>query len=159
MKILKKIGLVLLVAFVIAQFFRPDKNSGDPDSVNAFLAETKPPTEVKAVLKTACFDCHSDNTTYPWYNNITPVNFWLAEHINDGKKHFDVSKWNDYSLKKKDHKIEELIEFVERGEMPLNSYTWTHAEARLSEAQVEAMINWAKSVRSSYALQMAAPIK
>jgi hypothetical protein len=151
MKILKKIGLLLLVVFVISQFFGPEKNDGDIASVDAFFADTNPPEDVKAILTSSCVDCHSDSTRYPWYNNITPVNYWLADHIEHGTKHFNVSKWAGYSDKKKDHKLEELIEMVEAKEMPLPSYTWTHGEAKLSQEQIDAVISWAKSVRLKYA--------
>ena len=153
MKILKKILLLLLVVFVIAQFFAPDKNDGDIATVDAFLIDTKPSPEVSAVLKESCFDCHSSHTRYPWYNNITPVNYWLADHIDHGKGHLDFSKWDGYSVNKKDHKLDELIEMVEEKEMPLNSYTWTHSEANLTDAQITAMIDWAKQVRLVYSLQ------
>ncbi|WP_179008326.1 heme-binding domain-containing protein [Winogradskyella forsetii] len=151
MKILKKIGLLLLVVFIIAQFFGPEKNDGDVTSVEAFYADTNPPEDVKLVLKNTCNDCHSDHTRYPWYDKITPVNYWLAEHVEDGKKHFNISKWNDYSDKKKDHKLDELIEMVEEKEMPLPSYTWTHGDADLSQEQIDAVVSWAKTVRLKYA--------
>ncbi len=152
MKIIKKIGLILLIVFVIAQFFRPEKNAGDLTAVNAFLAETKPPEAVKVILKETCFDCHSNHTRYPWYSNITPVNYWLADHIKDGTKHLDFSKWEGYSVKRKDHKLDEVIEMVEEKEMPLPSYTWTHGEAELSQEQIDQVITWAKQMRMKYAL-------
>ncbi|MEZ4796308.1 MAG: heme-binding domain-containing protein [Flavobacteriaceae bacterium] len=157
MKILKKILLLLLIAFVIAQFFGPEKNEGDLASIEPFLAETNPPEDVKLILKSACFDCHSDHTRYPWYNNITPVNYWLADHVKDGKKHFNVSEsdWSNASLKKKDHKFEELIEMIEKKEMPLDSYTWTHADAKLTDDQIANVVAWAKQVRAMYAEQKA----
>ena len=152
MKIIKKILIALFVLFVIAQFFGPEKNEGDIASVNAFLAETNPPENVKVILKEACYDCHSSSSRYPWYNNITPVNFWLANHIEEGKEELDFSKWENYSLKRKDHKMEEVIEMVEEKEMPLESYTWIHSEAKLTDAQIEAVIAWANQVRLGYAL-------
>lgn len=153
MKTIKKVFLVLLIGFVIAQFFGPDKNEGDLASIDAFMAETNPPENVKIILKETCFDCHSDVTRYPWYNNITPLNYWLANHIKDGKKHFNLSNWEGNSVKRKDHKFEELIEMVEAGEMPLNSYTWTHSEAKLNDAQIKSVIDWAKLVRLKYGLE------
>ena len=156
MKVLKKIGVVLLIALVVAQFFGPEKNDGNLDTVNAFIAETNPPAEVTQILKTTCFDCHSAKTNYPWYNNITPVNYWLDEHVRDGKKHLDFSKWSEYSLKRKEHKMDELYEEVEKKEMPLNSYTWTHADANLTEAQIDAVLDWAKKVQADYKQQMTA---
>ena len=152
MKIIKKIFIFLLIVFVITQFFRPEKNEGDLASIDAFLADTNPPEDVKLILKETCYDCHSDVTRYPWYNNITPVNYWLAGHVKDGKKHFNVSNWDGNSVKRKDHKFEELIEMVEDKEMPLSSYTLTHSEAKLTDAQIKSVVDWAKLVRVKYAL-------
>lgn len=152
MKLLKKILFAILILLVIAQFFRPEKNDGNLESVNAFLAETNPPESVKAILQESCFDCHTNSSRYPWYNAITPVNYWLADHIKDGKKHLDFSNWKGNSVKRKDHKFEEIIEMVEEREMPLPSYTYTHSEAKLSDAQIQAVIEWANQVRQGYAL-------
>lgn len=151
--ILKKVAIALLIIFVIAQFFGPEKNLGDVASLEPFLTETNPPKDVKMILKTACFDCHSDVTKYPWYNNITPVNFWLDDHIRHGKGDFNVSKWDEYSNKKKDHKLEELAEEVEEGHMPLPSYTWVHKDAILSQEQIEAVEEWVKKARTTYQVQ------
>jgi hypothetical protein len=158
MKILKKILLVLLIAFVIAQFFGPEKNDGDITSVEPFLMETNPPDDVRLILKSTCFDCHSDHSRYPWYNNITPVNYWMAEHVANGKKHFNMSEsdWAKASVKKKDHKFDELVEMIENKEMPLPSYTWTHSEARLTDEQRASIVAWGKKVRAMYAEQKAA---
>ena len=153
MKILKKIFIALLVVFVIAQFFGPEKNEGDLTSMDAFYAETNPSPEVKKILEVSCVDCHSNVTKYPWYNNITPVNYWLASHVNEGKEHFNISKWEGSPTRRKDHKFEELIEMVEAKEMPLNSYTWTHTEAKLTDNQIKALVDWAKRVRIKYSLE------
>lgn len=155
MKWIKRFFLLALVVLVVMQFVRPDKNESDTDyvSVEAFLRETKPVPEVAAILKETCFDCHSDQTQYPWYAEVAPVSYWLADHIKDGKKHLNFSKWSEYSVKRKDHKLEEVIEMVEAREMPLDSYTWTHEEARLTDAQVKALITWAKAARVNYDLQ------
>jgi mono/diheme cytochrome c family protein len=156
MKILKKIGYFLLFALIIAKFFGPEKNDVDITTVAAFIAETNPPENVKKILETTCFNCHSSKSAYPWYNNITPVNYWLADHIKDGKKHLNFSKWSAYSLKKKEHKMDELYEEVEKGEMPLKSYTWTHSEANLTDDQVKQVVDWAKGVQANYAAQLKA---
>lgn len=153
MRIIKKILLFLLVVFIIAQFFGPEKNEGDMASIDAFIADANPPDDVHEILKTTCYDCHSDVTRYPWYNNITPVNYWLADHIKHGKGHFNVSEWANYSTKKKDHKLDELIEMVEDKTMPLDSYTWTHGDAKLSDEQIKAVVDWANTVRFKYSLE------
>ncbi|WP_460219557.1 heme-binding domain-containing protein [Psychroserpens sp. MEBiC05023] len=150
MKILKKILVALLIVFIIMQFFRPDKNQGDMASIDAFIADTQPPADVHDILKNTCFDCHSDVTRYPWYNSITPVNYWLADHIEHGKGHFNVSAWDTYDKKKRKHKFDELVEEVTEKKMPLPSYTYTHADAKLSDAQIKAIKDWADRVRFRY---------
>ena len=122
-------------------------------SVQPFLDETNPPETVKSILNESCYDCHSDVTRYPWYNKITPVNYWLAEHVNDGKKHFNFSNWVGNSTKRKDNKMEELIEMVEEKEMPLESYILVHQEAKLSGDQIKAIVDWAKQVRMIYSFE------
>ena len=154
MKILKKIVLLILIILLISQFFGPDKNEGNLQSLDYFISETNPPENVYKILKESCFDCHSNVTNYPWYNNITPVNFWLNEHIKDGKKHLNFSKWDSYSLKKKEHKMDELHEEVAKKKMPLDSYTWTHSEANLTQAQIDEIVIWGKSVQANYKQQI-----
>lgn len=152
MKNSKKVLGVLLVVFIAVQFIDPEENVGSTASFESFLKDTNPNEEVTAILKTTCFDCHSNVTNYPWYNEITPLNFWLSDHIKDGKKHFNISAWDGYSVKKKDHKFEELIEMVESKEMPLKSYTYIHSEAKLTDSQIAAVIDWGKKVRLKYSL-------
>lgn len=146
MKIIKLFLIVALIALVVIQFIRPEKNEGSYESVVAFETETQASENVKAILKANCYDCHSNKTVYPWYAEIAPVSFWLDEHIEHGKGHFDASDWSNYSLKKKDHKLEELIEFVEEGEMPLDSYTWLHGD--ITPEETEALITWAQNARA-----------
>lgn len=154
MKIIKKILIALLVIFVIMQFFGPDKNEGSLEDMIAFVNDTNPPSNVKAILENTCYDCHSSYTRYPWYNNITPVNYWMADHMKEGSKHLNFSKWESYSVKRKDHKLDELIEMVENKEMPFSSYTWTHSDAKLTDVQVESVILWAKLMRGKYSLEI-----
>ena len=156
MKNVKVIATVMVFVFIIAQLFRPEKNSGDIKSIDFFLNSTDTPENVRVILKNTCFDCHSDHTVYPWYNNITPINYWISKHIDDGKKHFNISQsqWSTASLKKKDHKFDELIEMIDTKEMPLKSYTWIHKEANLTDLQRQKIKAWAQKVRESYAAMM-----
>ncbi len=141
-----------LAALVIMQFIRPDKNQGGYESIAAFEADTKPTKEIKEILQTNCYDCHSAETKYPWYAEIAPVSYWLADHIKHGKGHFNVSEWDSYSLKKKDHKLDELIEMVEKEEMPLDSYTWLHGD--LTDEQSQLLVRWAQLVRLQYSEEL-----
>ena len=154
MKILKKVGLFLALILLIAQFFGPEKNEGELASLVPFITETNPPKEVQNILKNACFDCHSNVTKYPWYNTITPVNYWLNGHVKNGKKHLNFSEWNNYSLKKKEHKMDELHEEVAKKKMPLKSYTYTHSDANLTPKQIDAIVNWGKKAQANYQLQL-----
>ncbi len=148
MKVIKKIAIALLVILIGLQFYRPTKNESAYSSIVQFEKETSPPDNVKAILKNNCYDCHSNTTTYPWYSEVAPISLWINDHIEEGKEHFNVSNWGTYSLKKKDHKLEELIEEVEEGKMPEDAYTWIHGT--LEDGDKQALIEWAKKARKSY---------
>jgi len=134
------------------QFIRPEKNTASTDHASFFEQETNPPDEVLLVLKNTCYDCHSDNTVYPWYNNIAPVSYWLADHVDHGKGHLNFSAWESYETDKKDHKLEEVIEEVKKENMPLKEYKWTHEDARLTDDQISEISSWAAKTRALYQL-------
>ncbi|MDC7999066.1 heme-binding domain-containing protein [Gilvibacter sediminis] len=148
MKILKKVLTLALVAFVVMQFFRVEKNEAQGDYLEAFVAETNPPTEVMETLKTACLDCHSNNTRYPWYAEIAPISFWLDDHIRHGKGELNFSEWGSYAKGRKDHKMQEIIEQVENRWMPMTSYTKVHKDAILTEEQITSIVSWAGQYRA-----------
>lgn len=143
---IKKILLVLLVLFVVIQFFRPDKNESN-DQTYAVSTAYKVPDEVGEILQVACNDCHSNKTEYPWYANFQPTAWWLDEHVQDGKRHLNFSNFTQLPLAVQNHKFEEVAEVLEEKEMPLESYTYLglHAEANLTEQQRTVLIDWAKS--------------
>ena len=134
------------------QFIRPDKNESGYEAFVAFEEETRPSAEIVGILKTNCYDCHSDHTNYPWYAEVAPFSYWLQGHIKHGKGKFNVSAWDTYSVKKKDHKLEELIEMLEKGEMPLDSYTWIHGD--LEKEDQKLLIQWATLARLQYKNQL-----
>lgn len=144
---IKKILLVLLIAFIGIQFIRIDKSTPEVNAADDFIAMTKPSEEVEQILRSACYDCHSYETEYPAYAEIAPVSWWLGEHIEDGRKHLNFSIWGTYEVKKADHKLEECIEEVEEGKMPLDSYTITHGDAKLTEEQIETLNDFFKKER------------
>jgi hypothetical protein len=142
---LKKILLGLLVVFVGLQFYRPAKNVSAAPSPHDVLVKHPAPAEVSAVLKRACYDCHSNNTRYPWYAEVQPVRWWLDSHITDGKRHLNFSEFGTYTKKRAVDKFEETIDQVEQKLMPLPSYTWGHPEARLTPAEIKALVTWAEA--------------
>ena len=147
---IKRFLILALLTLIIIQFFPVEKNEGSYESLKTFLSETKPSAEVEGILKASCYDCHSNQTQYPWYSNLAPASFFLADHIEEGKSHLNFSDWGNYTAKRKDHKLEEVMEQVERDEMPLSSYTLIHQDAKLSDSQTEALINWVKAARLNY---------
>ncbi|HMQ48440.1 MAG TPA: heme-binding domain-containing protein [Saprospiraceae bacterium] len=145
--LVKKIGLGLLAVLVIIQFIRIDKTNPAVEPGKDFLAAAGVPAETGQLIKAACYDCHSHHTIYPWYTNVAPVSWWIKKHINEGRKHLNFSTWADYDAKKKDHKLEECVEEVKEGHMPIASYTWMHPEAKLSQQQKEQLVAWFDAYR------------
>ena len=144
-KVVKVSLLILLLVFLVMQFVRPVKNNGGYESVIFFENETRPSSDVGLLLKENCYDCHSDQTQYPWYAEIAPISFFLNDHIKEGKKELNFSNWKEYSPKRKDHKLEELIEKIEEQEMPLESYTLMHGN--MNEEDRNLVIQWATLAR------------
>jgi len=145
----KYIIIPLVFLAVTIQFFHPDKNEGELN-LAPFLADTNASVEVGTIIKNACADCHSNHTNYPWYSNIAPISFKMAAHVIEGKEELNFSEWQSYSLKRKEHKLKEIIEELKEKEMPLKSYLLMHPEARLSKEQIDLLINWATTKRKAY---------
>ena len=149
MKILKVIGWVMLIALIAIQFIPSDLNEEKVDPKTSFATVYNVPENVNTILQTSCYDCHSNNTEYPWYNKIQPVAMYLSIMLKTAKKHFNFSEFASYSTKKQKKKLNEVAEEVEGGEMPLNSYTWIHWNAKLSEADKKLVIDWANKLNST----------
>lgn len=141
----KKILIALLVILIIIQFFRIDKNTPEINIMDDFITITQPSDSVKLILNNACYDCHSYNTNYPWYSNVAPFSWLIGNHIEDGRRHLNFAIWGSYENKKQEHKLEECIEEIQKGEMPIKSYTWIHPESNLSEKEQKLLIDFFKS--------------
>src|SRR6185369_2288181 len=126
MKIFKRIVLALAVIFVLMQLYRPSRDNPPVDQSKTMEKSMQIPANVQAILSRACSDCHSSKTTYPWYSNVAPVSWFLASHIEDGRREMNMSEWATYSAKKKRRKLQEICEQVNKKEMPLPSYLWMH---------------------------------
>lgn len=143
---IKKILLVLLAALIVIQFIHPKKNKSEGPQPNYIGNKYNIPDDVKTILAKACNDCHSNNTRYPWYAKLQPVHWWLEKHIKDGKKHVNYDEYTNRPLRYQYHKMEETIEMVKEGEMPLNSYTWIHKDAKLTTEERAKITGWAQQV-------------
>lgn len=142
----KGAGLIVLLIIII-QFFDTDKNIAAAPSENAIEKHYQVPSHVRGLLKTSCYDCHSNNTAYPWYSRIQPIKWWLADHVNSGKRHLNFDEFNTYSNEKKLEKLDEITETVTKGEMPLTSYTAIHHNAKLSSADKSEIEKWAAEIK------------
>ncbi len=143
---IKKILLGLLVILIVIQFFRSKKNLSSEISQNDITLHFNLPENVETILKKSCYDCHSNNTVYPWYNNVEPVGWWLSNHVNDGKRELNFSEFASYPAKKQYRKLRTTIEQIKKDEMPLNSYLWIHKDAILTNDQKTILSNWADSL-------------
>ena len=152
-KFFKIFFMVLLVAFITIQFFRPAKNSSNAISTNDITTKYPLPAAIQTILKTSCYDCHSNNTIYPWYNNIQPVAWWLADHIKDAKEELNFSEFATYRIGRQYRKLEEINKEVKEEEMPLESYTYLHGNAKLNQQQRLTIANWATALRDSMKAQ------
>ncbi len=148
MKLFKTILIVLLVILIIIQFFHPKKNIATIKSPTDIASLYQVPQNVGTILNKACYDCHSNNTRYPWYANIQPIAWWLDDHIQEGKHELNFNGFAAYPLRKQYHKLEEVSEELEEGHMPLSSYTFIHSDARLTNQEKSTLNSWVNSIRN-----------
>ncbi|WP_196892423.1 heme-binding domain-containing protein [Aureivirga marina] len=141
---MKKILLFIVAVLVIIQFFRPDKNTSNEVSINKI---TDVPPHIEQILKTSCYDCHSNNTVYPWYSNIAPVSWIIANHVNDGKKHVNFDEWKTYNDNQRKHNIHDLEEVIMENSMPMSSYTILHKNAVLSDKDKKDLLEWINTLK------------
>lgn len=140
----KKLLFGIMFVILLLQAIQPSKNIGSSNAPTD-IAKTLPiPGSIFALLKTSCYDCHSNHTNYPWYNHITPINWWVADHINEGKKELNFTIFGNYKRHHQLQMLEAIGETVQMGAMPLKSYLSVHKEARLSEAEKKAIYDWAR---------------
>lgn len=150
-RILKVLALFLLALLIIIQFVHPAKNvtSGDALFANDISKVYPVPDDIQLILRSSCYDCHSNNTKYPWYSKIQPVAWWLNDHIVEGKKELNFTEFASYNIRRKFKKIEEILEEVEEDKMPLYSYTLLHKNAILDKDQKSKLMNWATAIRDT----------
>lgn len=144
----KKILILLVVLFAIIQFFKPARNISAGKSTADISNHYSVPDHVNIILDKACNDCHSNNTVYPWYANVQPVAWWLDNHVQEGKQELNFSEFGNYSLARQYHKLEEVKEMIDEGEMPLGSYTIIHRDAKLTNEEKHALLSWAEGIRN-----------
>jgi hypothetical protein len=142
MSLRKKIIFLLLLALVAIQFIRPARNKSGQVLPTDFAKVYPVPQHLQTVFQNACYDCHSNNTVYPWYMDIQPVAWMMAKHIRNGKQKLNFSDFGSYKGRMQSSKLKEIANQVKDDEMPLSSYKWMHKEARLSDEDKKSIIDW-----------------
>ena len=139
----KKAGLVLLLIFGLIQFIPGPERNISSATANKGIEQLYPmPDSIMQILKVACYDCHSNNTNYPWYSNIQPVAWFLNRHIVEGKAELNFDEFGNYSSRRQQSKLKSIRSQIEKREMPLKSYKLLHKKASLTELERSTIINW-----------------
>ena len=149
MKIVKITALILLACFVGIQFVPTKRNQSDMVSKTDFLLVKNTEKNISTILQESCYDCHSNNTDYPWYNKIQPIAWFLENHIVDGKEELNFNEWDTYSNRRKNSKLKSVISQVEDDEMPLSSYTLIHKDAKLSKPEKTLVIDYMNKLKDN----------
>jgi hypothetical protein len=144
-KVLKWSAVALALLFVGAQFHRPDRTNPAVDERKTLRANTRLTPEVAAIFARSCNDCHSSETTWPWYSNVAPASWFLHRHVEEGRRELSFSEWGSYPQRKRERKLHEICQQVESGQMPLKSYLPLHPSARLSEEDRRVICEWTRA--------------
>ncbi|MDY7396775.1 heme-binding domain-containing protein [Aureibaculum sp. 2210JD6-5] len=149
MRIVKIIALVILLCFVGIQFMSTELNQTTVVPKTDFLLVNNPPKDISTLLEGSCYDCHSNNTNYPWYNKIQPIAWFLENHIADGKEELNFNEWDAYSNRRKNSKLKSIMSQLKDDEMPLSSYTLIHRDAKLSKSEKTLVIDYIKKLKDN----------
>jgi len=149
-KKIKIFAWLAIAALIGIQFFQIDQSNPESDPSQDIFAKFEANDALVMKVKEACYDCHSNQTEYPWYTKVQPIGWWLKGHIKGARKHLNFSEFGTYSNKKAKHKFEEAVEYTEKGWMPIGSFKLTHPEARLTDLERATMVAWFKKQYDSY---------
>jgi cytochrome c551/c552 len=146
-KIAKWFTLVLVGLLLVAQFIRPARTNPPVDESQTIFARTQMTPQVAAIFDRSCRDCHSNKTVWPWYTQVAPISWWLANHVNEGRQNLNLSEWAKLNSDRQDRKLRQICDQVQDGVMPLSSYTPMHPQAKLSDQDKKALCDWTDEER------------
>lgn len=149
MKFIKRTLIFLLAAFIVIQFFHPEKNISDAAPANHISKSFPFPGNIKEIVSNSCYDCHSNNTRYPWYYHIQPVAWWMNDHIQEGKSHLNFDEFASYRPRRQYSKFGDTKDMIKEDEMPLSSYILGHPRAALSPEQKQIITAWCNNCMSA----------
>jgi hypothetical protein len=145
-KALKFILITLVAGIVIIQFFRPDRVTINQMTADDINNKMQIPGNVQGIFKRSCYDCHSNQTFWPWYSNIAPVSWLVADDVNKGRKKMNFSEWGKLTQPKQEKKLSDIYDQVTQGDMPLPKYLIIHKDAALSQTEKDAICGWITSL-------------
>ena len=144
---LTKIWVALLAAFIAAQFIPVNRQNPAEDPSRSLDAKEHVPPAVKTILSRSCQNCHSNETSWPWYSYVAPASWMIAHDVHAARKKMNFSKWGDYTAEKREEKLEEICEQINEGDMPDPKYLWLHRSARMSRSDRETVCQWTEDSR------------
>ena len=144
MKTWKYLAIAIALVLVAIQFVRPARTNPKTNPEATLAARVRVPANVGAVLDRSCRDCHSNETRWPWYSQVAPVSWFVIDHVDHGRSHFNYSNWARYSTDDAAKLLKESCELARKGAMPMPSYLWMHANARLTPADVDTLCAWTR---------------
>jgi len=139
---------VLLVLVIGIQLKRPARTNPAVDQSQTIEAHTQTTAQAKNILDRACSDCHSNKTEWPWYTNVAPLSWWITDHVNEGRRNWNMSEWAKLDRDRQSKKLQQICDEVEDGAMPLSSYLPMHPKAKLSEQDKKTLCDWTEAERS-----------
>ncbi|MBS1527341.1 MAG: heme-binding domain-containing protein [Bacteroidetes bacterium] len=147
-KIRNKLLIGLAVLAIVIQFIPGYENKSSQEPHNSISGVYEIPPNVKGILRRSCYDCHSDNTRYPWYMHIQPVRYLLDRHVRHGKEDLNFDEFGTYSERKRRNKLRAIGNSLTEGSMPLSSYLLVHRSARMSRQDTTAVLSWIRKVNT-----------
>ena len=152
--IIKRLLIFGLLIFLLMQVYQPDRNVNYGQNMPmTFTKVYNVPKNVATVLRTSCYDCHSNTTIYPWYSYVQPARLFMEDHIQEGKEELNFDEFGTYSKRKQNNKLKSIIGQIKSDEMPLSSYTFIHRDALLSPSKKQVVINWIEKLKDPTASQ------
>lgn len=146
-KTLKWFFIVGLITLVGMQFIPADVNKQEVISSSDIRDVYDVPDNVMNILENSCYDCHSNNSNYPWYSHIQPIRLMMDHHVEEGKEELNFSEFGNYSERRKRNKLRSITEQIEKGKMPLPSYLWLHSEATINQSQIDSILSFLNEVK------------
>ncbi|HJY63295.1 MAG TPA: heme-binding domain-containing protein [Ignavibacteria bacterium] len=144
-KVIKIVLIIIIIAFVVIQFFRPERTTTEVYEESHITKIMNVPDDVHRILKRSCFDCHSDHTAWPWYTNVAPASWLVAKDVRNGRTKMNFSQWGKIPDAKREARLEAICEEITEGEMPLKEYLYLHGDAKLTPQDKDVLCNWVKA--------------